>query len=67
MQEPLNARIVYAHKAGLLFGFAICVRMVFWGLIYYIGSIVIQNYGYEPMPVFLSMYVLINATMGAGV
>ena len=37
------------------------------GIIFWIGSIVIINFGYPPEDVYLSINVLMSATMGAGV
>lgn len=37
------------------------------GIIFWIGSIVILNFGYAPDDVYLSINILMSATMGAGV
>ena len=67
MEEPLDKKIKNAHLAGFFFGYSQCSRMIFMGIIFWIGSVVILNFGYPPEDVYMSINILMSATMGAGV
>jgi hypothetical protein len=41
--------------------------MIFMGIIFWIGSVVILELGYDPESVYMSINILISAAMGAGV
>lgn len=66
MEDPLNRRIKNAHIAGFAFGYSVCNRMIFMGIVFYIGSITIGKWGYDPESVYLCINVLILASMGTG-
>ena len=66
MLLPLNNKIKNAHLAGFFFGYAQASRMIFLGLIFWLGSVVIKQFNYDPQSVYLCINVLISASMGAG-
>lgn len=66
MQLPLNKKVKNSHLAGFFFGYAQASRMIFLGLIFWLGSIVIKQFGYDAQSVYLCINVLISAAMGAG-
>lgn len=67
MKEPLLKRIKFAHMSGVFFGYSQSVRMLYMGLIFYLGTYVIKNYDFAVENVYFTMFILMNATMGAGV
>lgn len=41
MQGPLNVKIKNAHVAGVFFGYSLASRMIFTGVIFSLGVVVI--------------------------
>lgn len=66
MEEPLNRRIKNAHLAGIAHGYSQCARMIFMGLIFYLGSIMITRFEYDSESVYLCINVLMHAAFGIG-
>jgi hypothetical protein len=64
--EPNRRRVKNAHIAGIFFGYSAAARIVFIGLVFWIGTQVIKKWGYEARPVYISIWVLFSACMGSG-
>lgn len=67
MTEPLNNKVKNAHIAGFFFGYSQCCRIVFMGVILYLGTISIRTFGYDTESVYIVIQILLSASMGAGV
>jgi ABC-type multidrug transport system fused ATPase/permease subunit len=55
MEEPLNKNVKNAHIAGFIFGYSQSSRMIFMGIIFWIGSVVIVQWGYAPEDVYIAI------------
>lgn len=66
MEGPLNKTIKNAHLSGVAFGYSQAGRILFMGLIFYLGTLSVQYFGYDFERVYLSINVIIWAQMGAG-
>jgi ATP-binding cassette, subfamily B (MDR/TAP), member 1 len=64
---PYLQKIKNAHLAGIMFGYSQASRMIYMGLIYYLGSVVILKWKYNPEMVYMSINILMSAVMGAGI
>lgn len=49
---PANKRIRNAHVAGIAFGYSICIRLIYIGIVFFIGSKFIITYELNPQDVF---------------
>jgi hypothetical protein len=47
LDGPANLRIRNAHIAGIAFGYSVCIRFIYIGVIFWIGSEFIKNYNLE--------------------
>lgn len=63
---PAEKRIRNAHIAGLAFGYSICIRLIYIGIVFYIGSQFIVTYELNPQDVFQSIYIIFTSAIGAG-
>lgn len=63
---PLNRRVMNAHLAGLASGYSFCARFIYIGIVFYVGSYFIKVYNLNSKDVFLSIYIIFTAAMGAG-
>lgn len=66
MSTPLNRNVRNAHWAGFAHGYSTCARMIFMGLIFYVGSIMISKYDYPAEDVYICINVLMHAAFGIG-
>lgn len=63
---PLSRRVLNAHIAGLAYGYSLCIRFVYVGCVFYIGSLFTVEYNLNTKDVFFSIYIIFVAAMGAG-
>lgn len=66
MSGPLETNVKNAHISGFAHGYSQCARMIFMGIIFWIGSIMIIKYDYPPKDVYICINVLMHAAMGVG-
>jgi len=66
MLEPMNRRIRNAHIAGLCHGYSQCARMIFMGIVFYIGSFMISKLDFPVKDVYMCINVLMHGAMGIG-
>ena len=59
-------RIKNAHITGLAFGYSLCVRFIYIGVVFYVGSEFIISYNLPPQDVFQSIYIIFTSALGAG-
>ena len=67
MIEPSERKVRNAHIAGLFFGYSQASRMIFLGVVFWVGSVVIRKWGYNPSDVFIAINIIFSAAMGSGV
>jgi ATP-binding cassette, subfamily B (MDR/TAP), member 1 len=48
LEGPANLRVRYAHIAGVAFGYSLCVRLVYIGIVFFVGSKFIVTYDLDP-------------------
>lgn len=63
---PLARRVLNAHLAGVAYGYSVCVRFIYVGLVFYIGAKFTIEYSLNSEDVFLSIYIIFTAALGAG-
>ena len=56
-----------AHLGGFFFGYSNCARMLFLGIVFLIGSWLVQEYSSEANDIYMSIYILFSTCMGAGI
>lgn len=66
MSEPLNRAVKNAHFNGGAHGYSSCARMLFMGIIFYIGSIMVTKYDWPPEDVYICINVLMHAAFAIG-
>jgi hypothetical protein len=66
LTEPAEKRIRQAHVAGFFFGYSQAARMVFVGLVFYLGTVISKKYHVPTDKVFISIWILFSCAMGAG-
>jgi hypothetical protein len=66
LDGPASIRVRNAHLAGIAFGYSLCIRFIYIGVIFYIGATFIKTYNLYPKDVFQSINVLFTAALGAG-
>ena len=49
---PASLRIRNAHITGVAFGYSLCVRFIYIGIVFYVGSEFIVSYNLPPQDVF---------------
>jgi hypothetical protein len=52
LDGPAKKRIRNAHVAGIAFGYSICIRLIYIGIVFFIGSKFIITYELNPQDVF---------------
>jgi hypothetical protein len=67
LEEPNRRRVRNAHIAGFFYGYSQCARLIFIGIVFWIGSEIISRYGETPEMIYTSIWCLFSAVMGAGV
>lgn len=66
LDEPASKRIRTSHIAGFFFGYSQAARMVFVGVVFYLGTLAIRKMGQKSDDVFISIWILFSCAMGAG-
>jgi hypothetical protein len=56
-----NARI-----SALAFGYSLCIRFIFIGVVFYIGSIFIIQNSLETPDIYKAIYIIFTSALGAG-
>ena len=65
LDEPQRRRLRNIHISGFWFGYAQCIRMVFIGLVFWIGGLIINWYDECVVNVFVGIFIMFTALMGA--
>lgn len=63
---PLKRRVCNAMLAGIAYGYSLCIRFIFVGIVFFIGSKFTVDYNLNPKDVFFSIYIIFTSAMGAG-
>jgi ATP-binding cassette subfamily B (MDR/TAP) protein 1 len=63
---PATVRVKNAHIAGVAYGYSLCIRLIYIGVVFYVGSKFIVTYNLDPQDVFQSIYIIFTAALGAG-
>lgn len=66
LDEPASKRIRTSHIAGFFFGYSQAARMVFVGVVFYLGTLAVRKMGQKSDNVFISIWILFSCAMGAG-
>ena len=66
LEEPASKRIRTSHIAGFFFGYSQAARMVFVGVVFYLGTLAIRKMHITGDNVFISIWILFSCAMGAG-
>ena len=66
LEGPANLRVKNAHIAGVAFGYSLCIRLIYIGIVFYVGSKFIITYELDPQDVFQSIYIIFTSAIGAG-
>jgi len=66
LEEPAAKRIRTSHIAGFFFGYSQAARMVFVGVVFYLGTLAIRKMNIKGDNVFISIWILFSCAMGAG-
>jgi ATP-binding cassette, subfamily B (MDR/TAP), member 1 len=66
LREPANRRIRSSHIAGFFFGYSQAARMVWVGIVFFLGTIMIRKLEYKGDEAFISIWILFSCAMGAG-
>ena len=66
LQEPSSQRMCNAHIAGAAFGYSLCIRFVYIGVVFYVGSIFIREMTLNSQNVYLAVLVIFTSALGAG-
>ena len=64
---PTVTGIKKAHIAGLAFGYANSIRLVYIAFIFYMASIFVQRFNLDSQQVFIGCYVVFVGAIGSGV
>ena len=65
--EPSRRKQKNAHIGGFFFGYSNCSRMLFLGLVFYIGSKLVRNGAGDSDKIYIAIWILISTSMGAGI
>jgi ATP-binding cassette, subfamily B (MDR/TAP), member 1 len=66
LEGPARIRIKNAHIAGVAFGYSMCVRFIYIGIVFYIGAEFAETYQLDFKRVFQAIYVIFTSAIGAG-
>lgn len=66
LDGPAANKIKNAHIAGVAFGYSICIRFIYVGIVFYIGAEFAEIYKLNFQYVFQSIYIIFTSAMGAG-
>lgn len=65
--EPSRRKERNAHFGGFFFGYSNCSRMLFLGIVFYIGSKLVRNGTGDSDNIYISIWILFSTCMGAGI
>lgn len=63
---PLSRRVLNAHLAGVAYGYSMCIRFIYVGIVFFIGSKFTVDYNLNSKDVFFSIYIIFTSALGAG-
>lgn len=66
LDGPGDLRNTNARIAGLAFGYSLCIRFIFIGVVFYIGSIFIVQNSLETADIYKAIYIIFTSALGAG-
>jgi len=66
LSGPAKRKVRNAHLAGIAFGYSLCIRFIYIGVIFYAGAEMIKTYDLNEKDVFQSIVILFMAAIGAG-
>jgi ABC-type Mn2+/Zn2+ transport system permease subunit len=66
LDGPGKLRRRNAHLAGVAFGYSVCIRFIYIGVIFYIGTEFIRVYKLNSQDVYTSINILFMSALGAG-
>lgn len=52
LEEPVKRRVRNAHIAGVAFGYSLCVRLLYMGIVFLVGANFVTKYDLDPKRVF---------------
>jgi len=52
LADPKSKRILNAHLSGICFGYSMCIRFFFVGVVFYVGAVLIVDYQLSTKAVF---------------
>jgi len=52
--------------AGFFFGYSQCARLIFTGIVFYLGTVAIRHFKSTSDRVFISIWILFNCAFGCG-
>ena len=67
LKEPSRKKVKNAHLSGIFFGYSNCARMLFLGLVFWIGSWLVREYENQSDDIYLAIWILFSTCMGAGI
>lgn len=66
LEPPTQIKIKHAHAAGVAFGYSLCIRFVYIGLVFLIGArLARSDPGLTFKDIFQSIYIIFVSFMGA--
>ncbi len=65
--EPSKKKVRNAHIGGFFFGYSNCARMLFLGIVFYIGSWLVREGSDDSDDIYLAIWILFSTCMGAGI
>lgn len=66
LEPPTQTNIKHAHAAGVAFGYSLCIRFVYIGLVFLIGArLAKSDPGLTFKDIFQSIYIIFLSFMGA--
>ena len=66
LEGPVNLRIRNAHIAGVAFGYSLCVRLLYMGVVFFAGALLVSKYDLNPKSVFQAIFIMFATSLGAG-
>mmetsp|Transcript_20905 Transcript_20905/g.32382 ORF Transcript_20905/g.32382 Transcript_20905/m.32382 type:complete len:87 (+) Transcript_20905:2897-3157(+) len=66
LSGPAKRRVRNAHLAGIAFGYSLCIRFIYIGVIFFVGAVFITKYDLDKKDVFQSIVILFTSALGAG-
>ena len=60
-------RVRNANLAGFFFGYSNCARMLFVGVVFWIGSEISRRYEQDTDRIYIAIWIIFSTCMGAGI